>query len=110
MATVTLSIPNEVKDKMESFAWINWSALARDAFVQKMEELELLATITAKSKLTEADVKQFADRVNARVSEQYLLQARLARYNKLLEHSDMDEELALKFGEDLKKRMRQAQG
>src|SRR3989344_5597690 len=33
MVNVTLSIPNELKQKMDTFAEINWSAVAREAFI-----------------------------------------------------------------------------
>ena len=36
MPTVTLSIPEDIKKKMEKFAWLNWSTLAREAFVKKI--------------------------------------------------------------------------
>jgi hypothetical protein len=58
MPTVTLSIPEDVKKKMEKFAWLNWSALARDAFVKKMRQLEVLEKFEKdfeKSKLTDED-------------------------------------------------------
>ena len=42
MPTVTLSIPEDVKKKMEKFEWLNWSALAREAFLKKMRQLEIL--------------------------------------------------------------------
>jgi len=42
MVSITLSVPEEVKQKMEKFAWLNWSALAREAFLKKMKQLEIL--------------------------------------------------------------------
>ncbi len=58
MPTVTLSLPEEVKKKMEKFAWLNWSALAREAFIKKMRQLEILDKFEKdfeKSKLTDED-------------------------------------------------------
>ena len=72
MVSVTLSIPEDVKQKMEKFPWINWSALARETFVKKMKELELLEKITSKSKLSEKDAKILADEINKKVSDKFL--------------------------------------
>ena len=58
MPTVTLSIPEDIKKKMEKFAWLNWSALAREAFVKKMRQLEILEKFEEdfeKSKLSDED-------------------------------------------------------
>ena len=43
MVSITLSIPEELKQKMDKFAWLNWSALAREAFVKRMRQLEILS-------------------------------------------------------------------
>ena len=72
MVSVTLSIPNEIKQKMDKFSWINWSGLAREAFIKKMGELELLEKITMKSKLSEKEAKKLADKINKKVSEKFL--------------------------------------
>jgi hypothetical protein len=42
MTTLTLSVPQELKRKMELFIEINWSAVAREAFKQKIADLEFL--------------------------------------------------------------------
>ena len=43
MVTITLSIPEEIKAKMEKFAWLNWSAIAREAFIKRMKQMEILS-------------------------------------------------------------------
>lgn len=58
MVSVTLSMPEDVKKKMDEFAWLNWSALAREAFLKKIRQLEILAKFEKdfeKSKLTDKD-------------------------------------------------------
>ena len=42
MVSITLSVPNEFKQKMDKFTWLNWSALAREAFEKRMTQLEAL--------------------------------------------------------------------
>ena len=58
MVSITLSVPKELKQKMDRFAWLNWSALAREAFVKRMRQLEILNKFDEdfkNSALTDAD-------------------------------------------------------
>jgi len=58
MVTITLSIPEEIKAKMEKFAWLNWSAIAREAFIKRMKQMEILSKFERdfeKSKLSDED-------------------------------------------------------
>ncbi len=41
MVSVTLSIPENVKKKMEDFSEINWSGFIRKQIIEKTEELSL---------------------------------------------------------------------
>jgi hypothetical protein len=40
MVSLTLSIPEELKKKMEQFPEINWSGLVRKVLVEKAQELQ----------------------------------------------------------------------
>ena len=58
MVSITLSVPSELKQKMDKFAWLNWSALAREAFEKRMKQLEALEKFQEgleNSKLTDED-------------------------------------------------------
>ena len=58
MVSVTLSMPEKVKNKMDKFAWLNWSALAREAFLKRIKQLEILNKFESDfehSKLTDED-------------------------------------------------------
>ena len=74
MANVTLAVPEELKKKMDSFAEINWSAVARQAFSQKISDLELLNRFTEKSTFTEKDAKRLGRKVSEALAKR-LLQA-----------------------------------
>ena len=41
MVSITLSIPEEIKRKMEQFPEINWSGLVRKIILEKIESLVL---------------------------------------------------------------------
>ena len=49
MVNVTLSIPNELKQKMDSLAEINWSAVAREAFDEKIKDMEFIKSLRLKA-------------------------------------------------------------
>lgn len=53
MPNLTLSIPDDLKEKLERFPEINWSEVARQAFVEKLTVLEKMQRLLAKSTLKE---------------------------------------------------------
>jgi len=71
MVSITLSVPEELKQEMASFPEINWSAVARDAIVRKIELLNRMNKILANSKLTEADTLAFGKAVTKKVAKRY---------------------------------------
>jgi len=73
MTTLTLSVPGELKHKMESFSEINWSAVAREAFKQKIADLEFLREFKSQSELTERDALRLGGKVNKALSKKYKL-------------------------------------
>lgn len=68
MTTLTLAIPDEMKKKMDSFPEMNWSEVARQAFLQKIEDMEFLRKFKEKSKLTESDAMRLGKEVSKAVS------------------------------------------
>ena len=69
MVNVTLSIPTELKQKMDSFAEINWSAIAREAFDEKIKDLEILRKFKSDSTLTEEDAIRLGRELNKNLSK-----------------------------------------
>ena len=68
MTTLTLAVPDEMKKKMDSFPEMNWSEVARQAFMQKIEDMEFLRKFKEKSKLTEEDALRLGKKVSTSVS------------------------------------------
>jgi len=68
MTTLTLSVPEEMKKKMDSIPEMNWSEVARQAFMQKIEDVEFLRRFKEKSRLTEADAMRLGKEVSKEVS------------------------------------------
>jgi hypothetical protein len=54
---------------MDSFPEMNWSEVARQAFMQKIIDMEFLRKFKEKSKLTEADALRLGKKVNKSVSD-----------------------------------------
>ena len=70
MPTITLSVPEDLKKKMDSNKFMNWSEIAREAIkkqlerVEMMKELEKIENIVKKSKLTEKDAIEIGRQIN----------------------------------------------
>ena len=76
MTTLTLAVPEEMKKKMDSFPEMNWSEVARQAFRQKIEDMEFLRVCREKSKLTEADALRRGKEVSKAISDKLRKMAR----------------------------------
>ena len=68
MVNITLSIPEELKKKMDSIQEINWSAVAREAFNEKIRDMEFIKKFKAKSKITEEDALKWGKEVSKALS------------------------------------------
>ena len=69
MANITLSLPEELYQKLKEHPEIRWSEVARKAIQQYLDELELLDKLTSKSQLTEDDVRELSDLIDTQVIE-----------------------------------------
>ena len=63
MTTMTLAVPEELKKRMDHFPEMNWSQVARQAFNDKIQDLELLLKFKAKSTFTEEDALRLGKEV-----------------------------------------------
>ncbi len=66
MVSVTLKITNNFKAIVDKLSWINWSEMAREEVLKKIEEekaLEKVRAIISKSELTEEDAEELAEKV-----------------------------------------------
>lgn len=55
MPNLTLTIPEDIKQRMAMFPEINWSEVARQAIVEKTRIMERMQALLSKSKLTEQE-------------------------------------------------------
>jgi len=71
MATLSVSVPDNLKQKMNELEEINWSAVARHAFEKKIEQAEFLKKIASKSKLTEKDALEISTKINEEMAKKF---------------------------------------
>ena len=71
MVTLTLAVPEELKNKMDSFPEMNWSEVARQAFLQKLSDLEFLREFKSKSKLTEQEALKLGRELSKKLAKKY---------------------------------------
>ncbi len=71
MANMTLSIPDELHKKMKKMSEIRWSEVARRAIEQRINDLETLNKITAKSKATQKDIDEISEKIKKGIAKRH---------------------------------------
>ncbi len=71
MGTISVSVTDDLKKKMLELDEINWSAIARRAFEEKVNEVEFLKGLASKSKLTEKDAKELSFKINRNIAKKF---------------------------------------
>ncbi len=69
MVSITLSVPEDMKQEMDTFQDINWSAVARQAIKRKILMLEKFKQFTKDSTFTEEDALRLGREVNKKVAK-----------------------------------------
>lgn len=71
MVSITLSIPQEMKQEMGIFQDINWSAVAREAIKRKLLMLEKFKEFTKDSTLTEEEALELGRQVSEKAMKKH---------------------------------------
>jgi hypothetical protein len=71
MTNMTLAIPAELVIVMRKHKEIKWSEVARQAMVEKAEELRLMDEILSKSKLTEKDAMEIGKKIKEGMAKRH---------------------------------------
>ena len=72
MVSITLSIPEELKQEMDAHPEMNWSEIARQAIRGKIIILKKIDALLSKSKLTEEDALELGKKVNKAAAKKFL--------------------------------------
>ena len=62
MVSITLSVPEDLKQEMDTFQEINWSAVARSAIKKKIVMLEKFKEFTKDSEFTKETIRALCER------------------------------------------------
>jgi len=68
MPNITLAIPEDLHTKMKEHSEIRWSEVVRKSISQKIEDLDVMDKLTAKSRLTQKDVDSIASKIDSAVA------------------------------------------
>lgn len=71
MGTMSVSVEDEMKARMSQLHEINWSAVARKAFEEKLKEVEILKKLASKSKLTAKDAQEISKKINEGMAKKF---------------------------------------
>lgn len=71
MATLSVSVPDNLRQKITELEEINWSAVARKAFEEKVEQVEFMRKIASKSKLTKRDAEEIVKKINKSMADKF---------------------------------------
>ncbi len=71
MVSITLSVPENMKQDMDKFPELNWSAVAREAIKRKLEMMEKFKKFTKDSEFTEEDALKLGRELSAKAAKRY---------------------------------------
>ena len=71
MVSITLSVSEELKNEMERFPEMNWSAVARQAIKKKVILLKKFREFSKESELTEEDALKLGKEVNRALAKKH---------------------------------------
>jgi len=74
MPNITISVPKDLKVRMNKFPEINWSKLTRMLLSQKIKRLELLKELDemlADSNLTDSDCLELGKKLKKEIAKKY---------------------------------------
>lgn len=71
MTTLSVSVPEDLKKQMSELEEVNWSAIARKAFEEKVVEIKFLKKLASKSKLTEKDATELSRKISRGMAEKF---------------------------------------
>ncbi|MFW6142349.1 MAG: hypothetical protein ACOC53_07305 [Candidatus Saliniplasma sp.] len=71
MPTMSVRIPEDLKNEIDGHPEINWSEVIRQSMWKYLRRLELADEIASKSELTEAEAKELSEKVKKDIAKHY---------------------------------------
>ena len=72
MVSITLAVPQEMKQHMDKHPEMNWSEIARQAIRDKLFILNKMDKLLSRSKMTQKDALILGKKVNKAVAKRFL--------------------------------------
>lgn len=69
MPKITVNIDDKLKDRMDAHPEINWSEVARTAYKEKVEALEMMERLSPVSELTDEDIEELSELIDSNVAK-----------------------------------------
>jgi hypothetical protein len=69
MPNLTLSISEDLQNRMREHSEIRWSEVVRKSISEKIEDLDLMNKLTKKSKFTEKDAIMISKKIDSSVAK-----------------------------------------
>lgn len=71
MTNITLTIPEDLKEEIQTHKEVNWSEVTRRAMREHLRKLHIAETIASKSKLTKNDVAELDKLVKEGIAKEH---------------------------------------
>jgi len=71
MPNMTLSLPEELHNRIKKMPEIKWSEVARRAIEERINDLEVMNKIASKSKLTRIDVEEISKKIKRSAAKKF---------------------------------------
>ena len=71
VVSITLSVPEELKEEMDKHPEMNWSEIARQAIKERIVLLKKMDAFLVNSKMTEKDAIELGRKVNKALAKRY---------------------------------------
>lgn len=71
MTNMTLSVSPELQKRMKRHTELKWSDIARRAFEKKLEEIEFVEKVLAKSRMTEEDAERIGEKIKHGIAKRH---------------------------------------
>ncbi len=74
MVSITVSLDDELKSRLNKFSWVNWSELAREEFLDKVrrdEAFKRFDELLKDSKMTDKLALKLADKLKKEIAKKH---------------------------------------
>jgi hypothetical protein len=69
MVNLSIAVPEELKRRMDAHDTVNWSAVARHAFEERIRDMEFIQQFTKHSTMTEKDAVRLGRELKKRAEK-----------------------------------------